>query len=417
MEMDFISQSPYESRIDNPAKRRHKEQSEPTEVLLPPTIQPKVLPVIVVFAKSEKPFCNWKIEERKSVLRVLELEYPDSSFHVDAGGDLFVYPATLAQKENLLARATIAGQQVQIQVSNRETELQRLIEGVAIGECTSDIERELQPYGVTSVKRLTVTKEGISMPTETVILTFSREPPEHVDLAGVNFPLRKLKWRPLQCKKCWLLGHTARRCRNRQRCPRCSSPTCSDASCQANPLCINCKQTHASTDKICPAYRHRQRILDVAQKYNISFNEAKLKLALTPLATTRKLTVAPMSPLPSPRFSHDTTDPTILTQELKELKIHIVNLQKQVEPLEQISRTVSELQQKAAANDQKFDELNTCVSEIKPVIESLMPNVPMLQYICNTVRRQLLEDSATSPDQAHSPANPPLPLLDLFSHN
>lgn len=116
-----------------------------------------------------------------------------------------------------------------------------------------------------------------------VILSFRGELPSHVDVT----PFLKLKVsayspRPMQCKACWLYGHTAARCRNTITCEHCAVRGHSKLNCVAleddsKMRCVNCRGRHEASSKICGRYQENLDILLLAYSVSppMSFREAQ----------------------------------------------------------------------------------------------------------------------------------------------
>lgn len=106
-----------------------------------------------------------------------------------------------------------------------------------------------------------------------VLLSFDDEIPSHVEVT----PFLRLKVtayapRPMQCRSCWLFGHTAARCRNTIACEHCSIRGHSKLNCISldddnKTRCVNCKGRHEASSKLCARY---QENLDILLSYSVT---------------------------------------------------------------------------------------------------------------------------------------------------
>lgn len=78
---------------------------------------------------------------------------------------------------------------------------------------------------------------------------------------------------PIQCKKCFKLGHTRKNCSGNDNCEICASALHDPSPCN-KIQCINCNHEHRSTNKNCPTYKQRQEILKIKTLTNCSYKEA-----------------------------------------------------------------------------------------------------------------------------------------------
>ena len=80
---------------------------------------------------------------------------------------------------------------------------------------------------------------------------------------------------PLQCRKCFRLGHSTTTCKSKSLCSNCSSPDHVKNDCQNRQNCINCRGAHASTSDQCPRYMNEKDICYVTAEKGVSFSEAR----------------------------------------------------------------------------------------------------------------------------------------------
>lgn len=114
--------------------------------------------------------------------------------------------------------------------------------------------------------------------TGTFLLTFSiPERPERIIIGHEIFKCATYYPRPMFCRKCAVLGHTATKCEREAVCINCSSPDHVEANCKEAPKCRNCNGNHSSSNKLCPKYKTEQEIIKIKIDQNISWNMARNK--------------------------------------------------------------------------------------------------------------------------------------------
>lgn len=136
-----------------------------------------------------------------------------------------------------------------------------VLKGVPLDMSIEDIKTELNNlnYADTDVKR--ITRRGVQ--TRAVRVKFKdsndldKAIGENVILQNLIIRAEELILQPrvTQCYNCYKYNHIAEKCESSKTCPRCASPYDeSHDSCEREPVCLNCKGSHASTDKQCPIF-------------------------------------------------------------------------------------------------------------------------------------------------------------------
>lgn len=98
--------------------------------------------------------------------------------------------------------------------------------------------------------------------------------PSHVKVGHVRHPVRPYVPKPLQCYKCFKLGHVKGVCDNNVVCPRCAECHPKD-SCRATVLkCTNCHGAHEASSKDCPRVRDERAVLKRMVRDNSTHREA-----------------------------------------------------------------------------------------------------------------------------------------------
>ncbi|KAG0415691.1 hypothetical protein HPB47_007130 [Ixodes persulcatus] len=97
--------------------------------------------------------------------------------------------------------------------------------------------------------------------------------PAHVKIGLVRYSVRPFVPRPLQCRKCFRIGHVAETCINEAVCGQCSGKH-TEGRCDGPQRCVNCKEPHAATATVCPKLQEEKKICSVKASQNLTFQEA-----------------------------------------------------------------------------------------------------------------------------------------------
>ncbi|GBN50465.1 hypothetical protein AVEN_245341-1 [Araneus ventricosus] len=152
---------------------------------------------------------------------------------------------------------------------------------VSEAELQNDTEEEilklLENQNVREVRRINIRKNGQTIPTKHLVLTFNTPNlPESVRIAYLNCPVRAYIPNPLRCYKCQRFGHTTQSCRGKLTCAQCSQIGHESKTCNVTtPYCINCKENHPAYAKVCSSWKMEKEIQTTKIKQNISFREAR----------------------------------------------------------------------------------------------------------------------------------------------
>ena len=135
-------------------------------------------------------------------------------------------------------------------------------------EFTEEEILEMCPSTVYEIKKLSGRNGAI-------LLHFStRFIPDFIDVEHSRIKVKKYKYKPRQCYKCFEFGHVATLCRNNPRCSSCSGDH--EPMEQCGPMkCRNCGECHPPTSKECIRFKFEQDILEVAHNEFISIGNAK----------------------------------------------------------------------------------------------------------------------------------------------
>lgn len=102
--------------------------------------------------------------------------------------------------------------------------------------------------------------------------------PTHVKVGHFRHVVRQFVPKPLQCHKCFKIGHVKGVCVNSAVCPRCAESHTVDTCCATTFRCSNCQGTHEATSKECPRLKNEVDILKQMVRDNSTHREASTKI-------------------------------------------------------------------------------------------------------------------------------------------
>lgn len=150
-----------------------------------------------------------------------------------------------------------------------------------------DILESLKPFGVNEVYRfvrIDINNTNLLKPTGSFSITFyNQQLPEKVNIAFLNLNVYPLFPKPMQCSHCKLLGHTKKRCLaiNALFCKDCFHAVSELEAHICHENCKNCRGSHYSDSKLCPAFIKEKSIIKLKTIKGISYKEAKRRFSLT----------------------------------------------------------------------------------------------------------------------------------------
>ncbi|GBO13276.1 hypothetical protein AVEN_84741-1 [Araneus ventricosus] len=149
---------------------------------------------------------------------------------------------------------------------------------------TEEITKELENQGVTSVRRITMRRDGKLLDTKHLIITFhSPKLPECIKAGMAKSGPCAIKPKithsltptPLRCFKCQRFGHSKDSCRGTLTCARCAEAGHESSGCTAEEKCVNCKGSHTSFSRSCSSWKFEKEVIAEKVKQNISYIEAR----------------------------------------------------------------------------------------------------------------------------------------------
>ena len=210
----------------------------------------------------------------------------------------------------------------------------RDLEGV--GE--DEICKNLSSQGVSLVKRISVRRNNELVPTNTLILTFSKPSlPESVKAGYLNIPVVPYIPNPLRCFKCQKFGHGQNTCRNKLTCARCGQFDHDSKTCKNDMACTNCKGQHFAYSRECPKWKLEKQVQQVKVVKHLSYPDArKFVETVTPVAAGKSYAAAVKASTKSIQVQTDLTWP------INEIKF------KKVSEIEKAKRQATKAVQKQA---------------------------------------------------------------------
>jgi hypothetical protein len=179
-------------------------------------------------------------------------------------------------------------------VSHNERIYKCVINNVASHLNESDLTYQTN---ATAARRLTRFDQSLKqrVPSSTVVLSFSDEPPSTVYIGYLAFATKPYVPRPIRCNKCQQYGHPTQTCKSSAiRCSYCSRShtyeqcTYKDTPDIYKPICANCGGAHSAAYSRCPKFLHVKEALHVRATEHLNFKEALLRTA--PSAVTSAYT-------------------------------------------------------------------------------------------------------------------------------
>ncbi|GFX33302.1 uncharacterized protein TNCV_811641 [Trichonephila clavipes] len=202
-------------------------------------------------------------------------------------GDLLIETLSAIQTKSFLQTKTFLNPPVNIYPHKTLNSCRGIIsEPDLLTTTDAEIVDGFSGQGVIQVRRITIRRDALIIPTKHIILTFNSPKLPTTKKAGyLNCRIRPYIPNPLRCFKCRRFGHSQTSCRGQQTCSRCASAGHSSTDCILEPKCINCSQPHPSDSKICPKWKIEKQIQEIKTNKNISYPEAR-KLIVPQLSQT-----------------------------------------------------------------------------------------------------------------------------------
>ena len=148
------------------------------------------------------------------------------------------------------------------------------------GEPEDRIVEYLRPQGVTRCKRLKIKKDGKTVETNTLLLTFNRvNVPKSLKIFYRVVPVDVYVPNPLRCFNCQRFGHHENSCSEDPGsvCENCGADGHAHhtSQCKHPTKCINCGKDHLPKSNTCEVWLKEKAIMKLKVTNNISYLEAK----------------------------------------------------------------------------------------------------------------------------------------------
>ncbi|XP_056270945.1 uncharacterized protein LOC130194087 [Pseudoliparis swirei] len=151
-----------------------------------------------------------------------------------------------------------------------------VITGVPVSVDMEELKRNLKGGAIVNAQRMKMTREGVKMDSESVLIEFEeKNVPNKVFLGYLSYPVRVYVPKPLRCFKCQRFGHIANNCKEKRRCARCGGDheygKCGTGT---QPQCCNCGGAHSVAYGGCEVMRRETEIQKVRVERRITYAEA-----------------------------------------------------------------------------------------------------------------------------------------------
>jgi hypothetical protein len=222
----------------------------------------------------KKPLKSFNIFQLGKALEGITMEKP-ISVNYTRDGDLVILAKNELQASKYLNAKTLTG------VCNIEAIFHPTLntnKGIIYSPHLSALtEKEivdgLKDQHVIECKKITKMEEGKIVCTPLHILSFDLyEIPQHITLSFLRVKVEPYIPTPMQCKNCFILGHTRNKCKADNKCFVFSRSEHNDLCIKVE--CINCKSEHRSNNKMCPTYQKRQQIIKHKTINKCSYQDA-----------------------------------------------------------------------------------------------------------------------------------------------
>ena len=192
-------------------------------------------------------------------------------------GDILVEVSKRSHSTNLLHANFFVNVPVNVTVHKTLNSTKGVIRCRDLLDCTEEeIVTELSCQGVTEAKRISIKRNGSTIKTSTIILTFrSPKLPSGVKCGYLNVPVDVYVPNPLRCFKCQKYGHHRNNCKREAVCAKCGNKDHSDQECNQTPLCVNCNGDHPAFSRDCPMWQKEKAVQAIKYKNNVSYTEAR----------------------------------------------------------------------------------------------------------------------------------------------
>ncbi|XP_067142859.1 uncharacterized protein [Centruroides vittatus] len=158
-------------------------------------------------------------------------------------GDLLVETASPQQTTKLLTMTILGDMGISVTPHGCLNSSRGVISKFDLmSEDESDIQIGLSNQGVTSVRRISIRRDGKLIPTKHLILTFNNPTlPSSVTAGYLRCAVRLYIPNLLRCFKCQQFGHSQTSCRGKSLCAQCGTEGHESTECKSTPCCVTAR--------------------------------------------------------------------------------------------------------------------------------------------------------------------------------
>ncbi|KAF2886683.1 hypothetical protein ILUMI_19490 [Ignelater luminosus] len=171
---------------------------------------------------------------------------------------------------------TFGGQPITVVPHERLNYTKGIISHRDLLNCSVDeIAEALSEDGVAEAKRMITKRNGVSVNTASVLLTFNRiKLPGRIKVSFYSLEVRPYISAPLRCYRCQSFGHISANCKRNPIC-NCDKAVHENSGCEQPFVCVNCDGNHSSLSPKCPVCRLEKEIKTIQTLQKIPYAEAR----------------------------------------------------------------------------------------------------------------------------------------------
>ena len=209
---------------------------------------------------------------------IMSLTGEPKSIKTLRSGDLLIQCAKESHEKTLLQMKIFCNLKCSVKPHSSLNTSKGIVRCPALSKVTTEhIIEFMGEQGVTDVRRITVRRDGILKPTNTIVLTFNTPIlPTVVKIGFIQVKVDVYIPNPLRCYNCQVFGHHENKCGRHPVCCNCAQPEhCASGQCDKPAKYVNCSGDHPANSKECPQWEKEKQILKIKCEQNISFREAQ----------------------------------------------------------------------------------------------------------------------------------------------
>lgn len=268
----------FSSLSDSPTRKKKKRQYHPFPIDFPelPEVTSNNPKFLVISTKNpEKPLSEYSCFAVHRELKTLSKDIMSISTLRDGNLLTLIKSKEAADK---LSKATQLPGICEIQCKLHES--LNVVKGTIYAPYLNNIPDqeiidELKTQNVQTIFKFTKLVDGQPKPTGVILVSFDLYYlPKKLDISWHSVKVREYTPNPMRCKKCQLLGHTQKFCKNISTCVTCALPEHSPHPC-TRTMCANCEEEHPASSSSCRKFIDQKEIIRLKTKNKCSLKEAK----------------------------------------------------------------------------------------------------------------------------------------------